>query len=81
ELRAKARALASNPTWSTQDVPGVFWQYVIDLTYSGNARSADQFVALAWPVQRNDQAERMQEFSAQLQKSPYWEDIQVLNSN
>ena len=80
ELRAKAGELASNRTWSTQDVPGAFWQYVIDLTYSGNSRSADQFVALAWPAQRTDKAERMQEFLAQLRKSPYWEDIQALNA-
>ncbi len=79
ELKAKAADLASNPTWSTQDVPGAFWQCVIDLTYSGNSRSADQFVTLAWPVQRTDRNQQIQQFSTQLRKSPYWADIQALN--
>jgi hypothetical protein len=80
ELKGKAAEIASNPTWSTQDIPGAFWQYVIDLTYSGNSRSADQFIALAWPLQRSDKDQRIQEFLAQLKKSPYWGDIQALNA-
>lgn len=79
ELKAKATEIAGSPTWSTKDVPGLFWRYVIDLTYSGNWRSADQFIALAWPAQRADKSEQVEEFMAQMQKSPYWADIQALN--
>ncbi len=81
DLKAKAAEVASNPTWSTQDVPGAFWQYVIDLTYSGSAHSVDQFIALSWPAQRRDKDQRMQEFLSQLKKSPYWTDIQALNAH
>jgi GTP-binding protein EngB required for normal cell division len=80
ELNAKAGEIASNFIWSTQDTPGAFWQYVLDLTYSGNSHSADEFVALAWPTQRTDKAERMQEFLEKLKKSPYWADLQALNT-
>ena len=80
ELKAKAAEIASSPTWSTQDTPGAFWGYVIDLTYSGNSLSADQFIELAWPTQRTDKDQRMQEFLAQLKKSPYWTDIQAFNA-
>jgi hypothetical protein len=81
ELKSKAAELAANPTWSTEDTPGAFWQYIIDLTYSGNSQSADQFVELSWPPQRHDKDQRMKDFREQLAKSPYWLDIQELNSH
>lgn len=80
ELRAKAAEIVSNPVWATEGTPSQFWQFIIDLLYSGNARSTDQFVALAWPSQRNDREQIMQEHLSQLKKSPYWADIQALNA-
>lgn len=80
ELNAKAADISANPTWSTQDVPGAFWQYVIDLTYSGNSGSVDPFVSAAWPAQRTDKNQQMQDLVEQLKKSRYWADIQAMNA-
>lgn len=79
ELETRAAEIGANPGWGSGNVPGEFWQYVIDLTYSGDIGAVNQFAEMAWPSKRTDRQHRMQEFFDKLSKSPYWHDIQVLN--
>lgn len=82
ELEARAQQVRNSRAWENpQDPPSDLWREMLDLIFSGNALEAWKFFEAAWPPGRGGKAEFLQEFRAQLAKSPHWTEVQALSSD
>jgi len=52
---------------------------MLDLIYSGNEKQAYQFLEKAWVTSTSDKRKFIKEFQKQLETSPYWREIKVMN--
>ena len=52
---------------------------MMDLTYSGNLKSAEKLLDLAWPAGSSGKAAFLRDFRKALSESPYWPQILELN--
>jgi hypothetical protein len=56
------------------------YQYLLDLAYSGNMKSAWRLVDLLWPAKdAKTKPAFHQDFLDHLQESPYWDQIRIMN--
>ncbi len=56
------------------------WSEVLRLIYSGNMHAARQYFDLAWPKERNDKNEVVDDFRKTLAGSPYSRDVLAMNN-
>lgn len=61
-------------------VSPLLWGYMLDLIYSGNEKSAWEFLDLAWPKSEQKKAEFKKDFQEQLKKSPYYNEFDRSNN-
>jgi len=84
DLIKKIEEIRSNKEMSDrgniEGFPSPMWGYMLDLIYSGNEKSAWEFLDLAWPKNGQDKNDFKKEFQNQLEKSPYYEEIKKLNA-
>jgi hypothetical protein len=81
ELNELAADIISSPEWEDdyERVPVRLWAEMLDLIYTGNMAQAWILLDLAWPEGVEGKQEFLDAFKAQLQTSPFWQDIQALN--
>ena len=60
-------------------IPKRLWEIMLDLVYSGNAELAWQVFDRAWMPGTSGKEEALKAFRSELEKSPYWEEIKMLN--
>jgi len=75
-LAAEIKALSG---WENEHPPVRLWAEMLDLVYTGNIFQAWDLVELSWPKGIDGKEQFLNDFKAQLQKSPFWKDVQELN--
>lgn len=83
ELKALAVAVRSSPEWheNPRRVPVRLWAEMLDLIYTGNMSQAWTLVDASWPGGVTGKREFLEAFKAQLETSPFWKDIRILNKD
>jgi hypothetical protein len=79
-LAAKAKGLKNAERPALFPVPPDVHRYMLDLFYSGNAEPAWKFLQMSWPREQEGEQEFREQFIEKLKQSPYWKDIQAMNS-
>lgn len=79
ELSRIAAEIATLPEWKENPPPVRLWEEMLTLIYSGNMPQAWNLAELSWPKQIGSKDEFLESFKKQLQKSPYWESVRILN--
>jgi len=73
EVQSKWQEDCSTP------IPKRLWSMMLDLAYSGNVESAWQVFDRVWKPGAFGKEEALKAFRSKLEKSPYWEEIKLLN--
>ncbi len=85
ELKTKTAELqASNswPYWNNRHLPScTVMCYMLDLIYSGNAKSAWEFLDMGWPKDAPGKERFLHCFRSTLEDSTYWPEIRAMNRN
>ncbi|RXS93774.1 hypothetical protein [Silvibacterium dinghuense] len=63
------------------ELPGVLWNEVLNLIYSGHPRLAWKFLEAAGPKAQQGNNPSLEDFCSTLKTSPYWPDLQPLLQN
>jgi hypothetical protein len=84
ELDENTRVIQADESWTMKGhppktPPASLWQMMLDLIYSGHADAAWQFFDQTWVADIPGKEEFLEDFRAQLMKSPYWREIEHLN--
>lgn len=69
----------SPPTGGPGLPPVMLWSKMLNLIYAGNATQAWELVRLTWPTRLAGRQRFLREFKTRLRKSPFWNDLLVLN--
>ncbi len=77
EVREILKDFGEIPYSSASDL----WGVMLDLIYTGHAKLAWQFLDMAWPKDLPGKEGFLNDFRAHLSESPYWPEIQALNSD
>lgn len=65
--------------WKRVRVPTDLWREMLDLIYSGNEKTAIEFMEKAWKPGYPGKAQWLAEFRAKLSQSPFWPEIEAMN--
>ncbi len=81
ELDEIAAGIESSPDWhdTPKKVPVTLWAEMLDLIYTGNMSQAWILFEISWPKEVSGKQEFLNAFKAQLESSPFWKDIRILN--
>ncbi|MHC4712772.1 MAG: hypothetical protein ACYTAN_05790 [Planctomycetota bacterium] len=66
-------------SWKRVGVPIDLWREMLDLIYTGNEKTALEFLDMAWKPGYPGKGGRLKEFRSQLAQSPYWPEIKEMN--
>jgi hypothetical protein len=82
ELTEMASVIRSQPEWKDpgQKLPPKLWDDMLTLIYSGNMDQAWKLFDTAWLDGVRGKQQFLRDFKVQLWKSPFWKEIQELNS-
>jgi hypothetical protein len=67
-------------SWPDADIPPLLWGTMLDLIYSGHRLLAWQVAEMAWPKGVGGKDRFVDDFIAQMKKSPYWKTVASLGS-
>ena len=79
QIRDATKSLRAG-SWPGADIPPLLWGTMLDLIYSGHRLLAWQVVDMAWPKQIGGKETFVDDFIAQMKKSPYWKTVAALGS-
>jgi hypothetical protein len=79
KVRAETKDLRGG-SWPDADIPPLVWGTMLDLIYTCHRLTAWLFVDTAWPQKVGGKEDFVNDFIAQLKRSPYWKSISQLGS-
>ena len=79
KVRGQSQNLRAG-SWPDAEIPPQLWGTMLDLIYSCHRLTAWQFVDTVWPKKIKGRERFIDDFTAQLKKSPYWKSVSQLGS-
>lgn len=72
----------ADESWQTEkNPPPLLWKTMLDLIYTGNADAAWKFFDKAWDKKFKGKKKFLREFRGQLEMSPYWSEVEKMNTH